>query len=237
MCINHQNQNGYVIIVGKTILGKANIIKHKQEEVLKFGYRCKYCFKQFDNYYTLGAHTLHCDKQPNYNEFIKNLKQKLSNSAQKQKNNIELRKHFSELAKKQGFGGYVYTNAGTRGKNRIAKSGMYKGIWCDSSWELAFIVYNLEHNIKFEKCKEAFEYFSTYDNKTHKYYPDFKLNETTYVEIKGWINDSALIKINEFRKNNPNLTLNIIDGNTIQPYLNYVKEKYGEKFYDILYEK
>jgi hypothetical protein len=44
------------------------------------------------------------------------------------------------------------------------------------------------------------------------------------------------IKIKEFIKNNPNLELKVIAAKEIQPYLKYVKEKYGYKFYEILYE-
>lgn len=33
-----------------------------------------------------------------------------------------------------------------RGGGR-GKSGWYKGFWCDSSWELAFLIYHLEHEI------------------------------------------------------------------------------------------
>lgn len=192
--------------------------------------------EKFQNYNQLGNHTIHCKKNPNYEQIKESLHNKISNIAQKQKDNKKLCKHFSELAKQQGLGGYVYTKNGKRGISRIAKAGMYKGIWCDSSWELAFIVYNIEHNIKFEKCNESFEYYSSYDNKKHKYHPDFKYDKSTYIEIKGWMNDSSLIKINEFRKNHPNLKLEIIDNIKIKPYLEYVKERYGERFYEQLYE-
>ena len=57
------------------------------------------------------------------------------------------------------------------------KKGWYKGYWCDSSWELAFVIYNLEHGIKFERNKQGFEY--VFENKTYKYYPDFILGNGT----------------------------------------------------------
>ena len=57
----------------------------------------------------------------------------------------------------------------------------YKGYWCDSSWELAYVIYNLEHNIKFERNKQGFEY--EFENKKYKYYPDFILEDGTYVEV------------------------------------------------------
>lgn len=38
------------------------------------------------------------------------------------------------------------------------KHGWYKGYWCDSSYELAFLIYCLDHKIKIERNREGFEY-------------------------------------------------------------------------------
>ena len=43
------------------------------------------------------------------------------------------------------------------------KSGWYKGIHCDSSWELAFLIYHLENGLYIERCKERRKYII--DNK------------------------------------------------------------------------
>lgn len=51
------------------------------------------------------------------------------------------------------------------------------------------------------------------------------------------MNDDAKQKIETFRKNNPDLTLIVLTKTEIQPYLEYVKNKYGKNFYDVLYEK
>ncbi len=73
---------------------------------------------------------------------------------------------------------------GIRRGGGYGKHGWYKGYWCDSSWELAWVIYNLDHGIKFERCKEKFEY--EFEGKKYHYYPDFKLEDGTYVEIKGY---------------------------------------------------
>ena len=99
------------------------------------------------------------------------------------------------------------------------------------------MVYFLEHNLQIKRNVETFKYFSPKDQKFHNYLPDFFIDQNTYVEIKGWFNESAILKINEFKKNNPLLKLKIIDQNGIKPYLKYVKEKYGKNFDKILYEK
>jgi len=64
------------------------------------------------------------------------------------------------------------------------KSGWYKGYYCDSSWELAYVIYNLEHNICnfIKNTSDKFEY--EYKNEKHFYIPDFKFDDGHYVEIK-----------------------------------------------------
>jgi len=108
------------------------------------------------------------------------------------------------------------------------KHGWYKGYRCDSSYELAFVIYNLEHNIKFERNKKGFEY--QYENKKHLFYPDFIIGDK-YVEIKNFRSEITDTKINAFPH-----TINVIYKDTIKPYLDYVIDKYGKDFIK-LYEK
>lgn len=79
-----------------------------------------------------------------------------------------MKKEQSIKAKERKLGGYH--KHGGRGIR-----GWYKGYWCDSSWELAFVIYNLEHNIKFERNTTGYEY--VYDGITRKYFPDFYMND------------------------------------------------------------
>ena len=53
------------------------------------------------------------------------------------------RKHTEETKKKCGKGGGYKPGSG-RGKQ-----GWYKGYWCDSSWELAFVMYCLYNNLMY----------------------------------------------------------------------------------------
>ena len=60
---------------------------------------------------------------------------------------------------------------------------VYNNLYFDSSWELAYYMWLVDNNIDFEyKPDVSFEY--EYNEKTHKYYPDFLVNDE-YVEIKG----------------------------------------------------
>lgn len=109
----------------------------------------------------------------------------------------------------------------------IGKCGWYKGYWCDSTWELAYVIYCLDHNIKIKRNKKGFEY--VWKNKNRKYYPDF-IVEGIFVEIKGY----STPQFEEKKKSFPN-NLIVIGKNEIKPYLKYTKEKYGMDF-EKLYE-
>lgn len=112
---------------------------------------------------------------------------------------------------------------GKRHGSGIGKKGWYKGYWCDSSWELAFVIYNLEHGIKFERNKQGFEY--VFNGEKHKFYPDFILEDGTYVEIKGYMSDKNIEKIDSFSKK-----IVVLDKNKIKQYIIYVEDKYGKNF-------
>lgn len=109
------------------------------------------------------------------------------------------------------------------------KKGWYKGYFCDSSWELAFVIYNLEHNIHFSRNTEKFTYI--YEGNIHYYLPDWII-ENIYYEIKGYWSRQWEAKLNQFPKDKK---LIVISKNEIQPYLEYVIDKYGKNFIE-LYE-
>ena len=65
------------------------------------------------------------------------------------------------------------------------KSGWYKGIFCNSSWELSWVIYSMDHGVVFTRNTTGFDY--TIKGKPHRYYPDFLLNDgVTFVEVKGY---------------------------------------------------
>jgi hypothetical protein len=117
-----------------------------------------------------------------------------------------------------------YREGGSCGKNR-----RYKGIWCDSSWELAWVIYNLEHGIKFEKNYKKFPYI--YKDKMYNYIPDFVLDNEQYVEIKGYETEQFKAKMNQFP-----YKLIILYEQNMKIILDYVINKYG-KNYIKMYQK
>lgn len=122
---------------------------------------------------------------------------------------------------------------GLRKGSGRGRKGKYKGYWCDSTWELAWIIYNIDHNIQFERNSKGFEYI--YENETHKYYPDFIANGV-YYEIKGRRSYKSLDAKTKAKINSFNKELKILYQNEMKPILKYVIDKYGEDFYR-LYDK
>ena len=138
------------------------------------------------------------------------------------KHSAETKLKRSLYAKLVGFGGY------REGSGR-GKKGRYKGYWCDSSWELAWIIYNLDHNIKFERNKQKFEY--QYNGQTKNWIPDFILSDKSYVEIKGYMSEQVQAKLQSFVS-----PIKVIDKVDIEPIISYVELQYG-KDYIKLYDK
>lgn len=128
----------------------------------------------------------------------------------------ETRKKISETGKlRKSLGGYRF------GSGR-GKKGTYKGYYCDSSWELAYVIFNLEHNIKFERNEKLFPY--EFNGEQHKYKPDF-IEGDTYVEVKGYYTEQVEAKTKAFP-----YKLKFLDKKTIKPYVDYVVSKYGQDY-------
>lgn len=136
----------------------------------------------------------------------------------------ETRAKISKSMKEKGSGGL--RNGSGRGKK-----GWYKGYYCDSTWELAYVIYNLEHEIPFSRNTKSFDY--VFNGKSKKYYPDFLLETGEYVEVKGYYTKQFSAKVSQFPKE---FSLLIYDKSGIKPYLDYVVDKYGKDFHN-LYEK
>lgn len=133
-----------------------------------------------------------------------------------------IKEKLSIAAKNRKLGGY---NPNSIKKH---KSGLYKGYWCDSSWELAWVVFNIEHNIPFYRNTKKFDY--VLDGKTKKFIPDFIFEDGTYIEIKGYMGRVAKAKFQYFKEK-----IIIIESKKIKKYIDYVVDKYGVNFIE-LYE-
>ncbi len=76
-------------------------------------------------------------------------------------------------------------------KTGKGKKGWYKGFFCSSTYELAFVIYCLDHNIDIKRFEGYYNY--EFAGKTRKYFPDFIINDCIY-EIKGYYTEQVTAK-------------------------------------------
>lgn len=126
----------------------------------------------------------------------------------------------------------TYKGGGYRPGSGRSKSGYYNGIYCGSTYELVYLIYNLDHNIPIKRCDKTFEY--EYNGKKHIYVPDFIINDETIVETKGRYEE--IVKIKAESVNEPYLLLFKKD---LKKEFEYVYDKYkvSEKTLYTLYDK
>jgi hypothetical protein len=116
---------------------------------------------------------------------------------------------------------WLKSSGGYRKGSGIGKSGWYKGYWCDSSYELAWVIYQLDHNKKFERNTKKYPY--TYKNKKYYYIPDF-IQGDSIIEIKGYTTEKVLAKLEAV----PNLV--VLYKKDLKHIFKYVEKKYGKDY-------
>lgn len=116
-----------------------------------------------------------------------------------------------------------FTNGGS------PKRGYYNGIWCDSSWELAFIIWCQDHKLEIIRNTKKFPY--KWYNKIRYYQPDFIVNGKFY-EVKGVMDGKSKRKINNFP-----FPIHVMDKKKMQDIIKFAKEKFGDDFADKLLKK
>lgn len=200
---------------------------------------CIFCGKNILNKGSLKSHQIRCNLNPDKIKFTtpdrtgkipwnkglsKSTSPKLAESSRKiskaltgkkgHTHNQETKDILRKVAIQRGLGGYK------KGSGRGIK-GWYKGIWCDSSWELAFLLKTLDEGKQICRCLEKRSYI--HDGKEKIYYPDFVV-EGKIVEIKGWETPEWSSKL----ASNPDII--VMSKNDMEPILSYVKDKYGRDF-------
>lgn len=131
----------------------------------------------------------------------------------------ERRSKVREAALRRNLGGYQ------PGSGR-GKKGWYKGIFCDSSWELAFLIHAIDHGIPIQRNTTKLTY--VWKDKVRTYIPDFVVNGSL-IEIKGFRTEQWEAKLAA----NPHV--HVLYDSDIQPIIGWVVDKYG-KDYISLYE-
>lgn len=134
---------------------------------------------------------------------------------------LENKKYCSRKCWKPNGGGY-------RNGSGRAKTGYYKGIYCGSTYELVWVIYNLDHNIKFSRFPGVIK------NNDITYYPDFLLEDKkTIIEIKGY-EQKELVDRKSKAAEAEGYSVKVLRKNNIQHMFEYVEKTYNsKKFYDL----
>ena len=123
-------------------------------------------------------------------------------------------KYCSKLCatKSPNLGGY-------RENSGKSKTGYCEGIYCGSTYELAWVIYNLDHNISFSR----FDGYIIYDS-DRKYFPDF-IQNNTIIEIKGYWQPNVDKKAEAAL--NAGYDIKILYKKDLMYCFNYIKEEYN----------
>lgn len=139
----------------------------------------------------------------------------------------------AEKLRKQRISNTAHKNhksGGYRMGSGRGHKGWYKGYFCDSTYELVFVIYNLDHNINFKRNTKRYCY--RYKNQTHSYCPDFEMDDGTLVEIKGYHTDLVDVKASAV----DDVSLRILYRADLDYMFKYIKETYNYKRIEDLYE-
>jgi hypothetical protein len=126
------------------------------------------------------------------------------------------RQKLSEVARRRGLGQY-------RPGSGRGRRGRYKGYWCDNSYELAVIIYCLDHDIAIQRNTESFPY--TYGGQARRWIPDFKFPDGRFLEVKGYLTEQVLAKAVSFPH-----PLRVVFKRDIPDVFAYVEATYGKNF-------
>lgn len=104
-----------------------------------------------------------------------------------------------------------------------SKCGYYKGIYCGSTYELCWVIYQLEHGIKFSR----FSGFLENKEIRLKYYPDFLLADgKTIVELKGYEKSESVNKKSKMAENQGYI-VKVLRKKDLKEIFDYVDQKYN----------
>lgn len=208
--------------------------------VLYYKYKMNYCcfgcgqeglvYSKYTKKFRCGKYTTTCPalikKRPKKQAVSEETRNKISRSLKGRNVNPNWKGHTDEFKKKQSInaknrklGGYIV------GSGR-GKKGWYRNFFCDSSWELAYVIYCLDHFIEIKRNTEKRQYI--WNGKIKNYIPDFIVNNQL-IEIKGYKTEQW------FAKRNANPDVIVLYEKDLKPILEYVNKKYG-KDYIKLYE-
>ena len=110
-----------------------------------------------------------------------------------------------------------------------SKSGYDRGIYCGSTYELCWVIYNLDHGIEFSRFPGKLEKDGV------SYYPDFLIGDMTIVETKGYESTTSVDRKTKVAESF-GYTVIVLRKDDLQYAFSYVAEKYKTKRFYELYD-
>lgn len=122
------------------------------------------------------------------------------------------------------------SKGGYRQGSGRSKSGYYKGIYCGSTYELCWVIYSIDTNVKFKRFEKKLT-----DGIT-TYFPDFILDDDkTIIELKGYeLGDS--VKNKTLLAEKLGYKVIILRKEDLADVFEYVYQKFGTKKFHTLYD-
>jgi hypothetical protein len=114
---------------------------------------------------------------------------------------------------------YLEDTINTR-KSGNAKTGYYKGVFCGSTYELAWVVYQLDHGNPFKRFEGLLR------GEEVNYCPDFLIGEKTIIEIKGWESEEEVDKKTKVAESH-GYEVVVLRKEQLDKEFEWMKEKYG----------
>lgn len=134
-----------------------------------------------------------------------------------------IKKKVNETTMNRRHAGELKPVGGIRQGVERSKFGYYKGIYCSSTYELCWVIYNLDHGNEVKR----FEGFLECQEQNFKYYPDFIQNENEIIEIKGYEDESVARKT--ALAENMGYKVTLLKEAELKHMFKYVDETYGVK--------
>ncbi|WP_206340413.1 hypothetical protein, partial [Blastococcus litoris] len=108
--------------------------------------------------------------------------------------------------------------------------GWFEGIWCDSTYEMAYVWYCQNKHIPLSRNHNRFSYVDA-NGRTRYYIPDF-IVDGKYVEIKGWMRPEDYFKISQFPHD-----IDLVSGTEIKKIVCLAQEHFQTKHLATLFSE
>ena len=122
-------------------------------------------------------------------------------------------------------------SGGYKEKSGSRKQGWCRGIYCNSSWEAAFVVYNKDNHIDIQRYQGYYPYYDPIENRDTKYFPDFII-DNKLIEIKGVKSYKDKLKLASVNDRE----ISILYKKDLSECFSYIRSKYKTQKFEELFD-